>query len=485
MKSLNPTNTFALMPRSISTVPGNFRWLALAILFVFLGTPAHAATSGIFNVRDYGARGDGVESDTVAINTAISACAEAGGGQVQFPAGRYLSGTVHLKSWITLYFDAGATLVGTTNLGCYQQPTTPPFLPEAAWGKWHRGLIVGENLQDVTLAGPGRIDGNQVFDPAGEEHMRGPHTLVFVNCRRMTIRDLTFLDSANYAIYFEVSNDVDIRNVTVLGGWDGVHFRGASERDCQRVQITDCRFYTGDDAIAGRYWNQVLISGCLVNSACNGIRLIGPANHLTIHNTLFFGPGQYPHRTSKRHNMLSGILLQPGAWDATQGLLDNVLISDVTMNNVASPLSVWLMPGNTAGRITVASLTATEVYRAAASFESFAETPITNVVLRDVCVEFSGGGTAKQAQAPVRAPGVDARSLPAWGCYVRNLDHLSLEAVRLTCATEDLRPVILATNVQRIDFSDFRFTEASVVNEPVVLKNVRVFDRKGGDPLSH
>jgi polygalacturonase len=462
----------------------NLRLLIATAGTLLLTATSIAATPGVFNVRDHGALGDGLEPDTTAINAAINACADAGGGQVLFPPGRYLSGTVHLKSRVTLYFDAGATLVGSTNLNHYQHPVPPDSMPEAKWGKWHRGLIVGENLEDVTLAGPGRIDGNRVFDPTGEENMRGPHTLVFVNCRRFTVRDLTFIDSANYAILFLVSDEVDIRNVTFLGGWDGVHFRGAPDRPCRNVQITGCRFYTGDDAIAGRYWDRTVISGCIVNSACNGIRLIGPARRLTIHDTLFFGAGLYPHRTSNRHNMLTGILLQPGAWDATQGLLDDVLISDVTMHHVASPLGVWLKPGNSAGRITVSSLTATGVYRAAASFESYAESPITNVVFRNVSLEFTGGGTAEQAKAPVTPPGVDARPLPAWGIYARNVERLALEGVRLTCVTDDLRPAMAAADVQRIQFSDFRFTEVLAVKEPVVLTNVPAFDRKGGDPIT-
>jgi hypothetical protein len=67
---------------------------------------------------------------------------------------------------------------------------------------------------------------------------------------------------------------------------------------------------------------------------------------------------------------------------------------------------------------------------------------------------------------------------------LRNLDRLAIEGVRLTCASEDLRPVMFASDVQRINFSDFRFTEVLAVKEPVVLRNVTAFDRKGGDPIS-
>src|SRR5207302_1269998 len=203
-----------------------------------------------FDVRDYGAKGDGTTLDTAAINQAMNACTEAGGGQVLLPPGRYLSGTVHLRSHVTLFLAAGARLLGTTNLAQYQQPSVPSYMPEARRGKWHRGLLVGEEVEDVTICGQGVLDGRKVFDPAGEEHMRGPHTLVFANCRRFTVRDISIVDSANYAIFFQASDDVDIRNVKISGGWDGVHFRGAPQRWCRNVNILGCQLYTGDDAIA-------------------------------------------------------------------------------------------------------------------------------------------------------------------------------------------------------------------------------------------
>src|SRR5262249_26336488 len=84
-----------------------------------------------FSVREYGARGDGVSLDTAFINRAIEACAEVGGGQVRFPAGRYLSGTIHLHSHVVLFLEAGAVLLGTTNLEQYAQPEIPSSMPEA------------------------------------------------------------------------------------------------------------------------------------------------------------------------------------------------------------------------------------------------------------------------------------------------------------------------------------------------------------------
>src|SRR5438034_32176 len=317
-------------------------------------------------------------------------------------------------------------------------------MSKAKWGKWHGGLIIGENLEDEAITGPGVINGNKVFDPTGEEKMRGPHTIAFVNCRRFTIRDVTIVDSANYAVFFQVSDDVEIRNVKFVGGWDGVHWRGAPERWCQNVSIIGCQFFTGDDAIAGRYWNNTVIKDCLVNSSCNGIRLIGPATRLTIANNLFRGPGEQPHRTSgerRRTNMLSGIILQPGAWDATRGSLDDVLLANNVMQDVASPVTLWSKRGNTVGRVTINGLRATGVYRSAMSVESWADAPLTNVVLRDVHVEYTGGGKAWPPEQNVNGPGVDARPLPAWGLYARNVQTLTLEEGRFSLASDDSRPV--------------------------------------------
>lgn len=428
-----------------------------------------------YDLARFGVKGDGATLDTPGIQAALDACHAAGGGQVVFPAGRYLSGTIRLRSRVALVFEAGAALVGTTNLDAYRHPVLPEDLPEAKWGKWHRGLLLGENAEDVSISGPGVIDGSKVFDPTGEERMRGPHGIVLVNCRRFTMRDVTVLDAANYGVYAQVSDDLEFRGVTFVGGWDGVHWRGAPDRWCRNVRIVGCQFFTGDDAIAGRYWHNTVIQDCLINSSCNGIRLIGPATRLTIVHNLFRGPGEQPHRTSRearRTNMLSGIILQPGAWDATRGPLDEVFIAQNVMQDVASPVTLWSKPGNTVGKVTVSDLTATGVYRSAISAESWTDQPIGQVILRHLQVEFAGGGRPWPADRTVTGPGVDARPLPAWGLFARNVATLTLEDVRFTLASDDLRPVLHAERVNRLTLDRFRFPEFATTSASMVTNQV-------------
>ena len=343
-------------------------------VFGLLGlvAPGAAQAEGIFNVRDFGAKGDGKALETAAIQKTINACAGAGGGQVLLPPGHYLSGTIKLQSHVTMKLDAGATLIGCPNPEVYQHLTPPPDMPEAKFpSRWHRALILGDGIEDVALVGPGTIDGNKVFDAEGEEKQRGPHTILLGNSSKIVIRDLTIQDSANYAILLEDCSKIEVRQVRVTGGWDGLHFRGSKIRPCQDVIVSGCEFYTGDDAIAGRYWKDVLITGCVLNSSCNAVRLIGPAQHLMIHDCLIYGPGRHEHRTSHRRKTLAGLSLQPGAWDGTEGDLDDVLISNTTMRNVAVPFFFMLKPGNRGGRITVTRVNATGVYMTASSIESW------------------------------------------------------------------------------------------------------------------
>lgn len=311
--------------------------------------------------------------------------------------------------------------------------------------------------------------------------MRGPHTIVLVGCRNVVLRDVSIVDSANYAVLLQVSDQVQIRDVRISGGWDGVHFRGAPDRPCRDVSIVDCQFFTGDDAIAGRYWENTLITGCVLNSSCNAVRLIGPARHLIIQNCLIYGPGVQPHRSSKRTATLAGLNLQPGAWDATQGELDDVLISDVTMHNVSTPFHFSLKPGNTAGTIRVNRVTATGVYLAASSVESWAGSPFANVSFRDVTIEYQGGGTLQQAAIAVKSPGVDARPLPAWGFYARNVGSLVFDNVRLRTEKEDLRPVLICDGVERLTLDQVRFTRPADGSGLLRLADVGGVELEGTD----
>lgn len=454
----------------------------IALLLLALLPFPLAAKPPVFDVREFGAAGDGKTNDTAAINKAIDAASLAPNGLVLLPPGNYLTATIHLKSNITLKLDPAAEITGHPDPELYQNFNPPGQTPLASRNRWHRALLLGVDVQNITISGPGAINGNKVFDPRGEERMRGPHTILFGNSKNITLQNLSIKDSANYAVMLEFTSHVAIQSLKITGGWDGVHFRGWKDNPCKDVSITDCQFFTGDDCIAGWFWEDTLIANCVINSSCNGIRLIGPATNLIIHNCLFFGPGRFEHRTSReqhRTNMLAGLCLQPGAWDKTEGPLDHVQISNITMHNVTTPLHLSLKPGNTAGQIQVSNLTATGAYRYAASLESWAETPIQSVTLRNINLQFTGGGTPEQARIPIRTPPVDARPLPAWGLYARNIKSLHLENVRLTLQNPDARPALIADNVALLNLDAFKLPPSIPI--PLSLNSVSSLSLRDSD----
>lgn len=432
---------------------------ALALLVVWsLALPAVGA--GDFRVREYGAQGDGRALDTPAIQRAIDACAAGGGGLVRFPVGVYLTGTLHLRSGVELRLDRDARILGAPDPALYDQFAAAAGGAALPRNDWHRGLILGQGVTNIALTGEGVIDGNDVFDPKGEERMRGPHLILLGGCSRVTLRGLTLRRAANYAFFYLHTDDVRLDSVTFLGGWDGVHFRASEEHWNRGLRITGCRFFTGDDAIAGHYQQDAVIADCTINSSCNGLRVIGPVRNFEVARCDFSGPGRFEHRVSKRTNMLAAVCLQPGAWTPTPGRMDDVWLHDLTMKEVSTPFHIATREGNTFGRLLIERIRARGAYRAPISVEAWGEPTFDEVVLRDLEAEFTGGGTDADAALEARRPGVDARKLPAWGLYVRGVNHLTLDRVTLTTRAPDARPAILTNGVVRLDQTASRFESA-------------------------
>ena len=124
---------------------------------------AVSVPAAVFDVRTFGAKGDGKVLDRDAINKAVEAAAAAGGGTVHFPAGVYLTGSIRLRSNISLQFDPGAVLEATPDMSAYDTPEPNQWtqFQDLGHSHWHNSLIWGENLENISILGPGRIDGNR------------------------------------------------------------------------------------------------------------------------------------------------------------------------------------------------------------------------------------------------------------------------------------------------------------------------------------
>lgn len=257
---------------------------SLLLLSVVLFSRVQAATEQPaktpFNVRDFGAVGDGVTKDTAALQKALDACSEAGGGEVVVPLGKYLTGSIDLKSRTTLRLEKEATLVGSPDLADYP-------IVKARWeGRWidaHRALVSATKAHYVTVLGPGVIAGDQTIGN-GRMRPRRPCVVEMIDCREVRLEGFTATQRGMWTIHPTYCENVVVRNLTIrstAGNSDGVDIDS-----CRNVLIEGCDIVSGDDCIAiksgrgmegvreGRPTENVLVRDCVFSDtlyACVGI----------------------------------------------------------------------------------------------------------------------------------------------------------------------------------------------------------------------
>src|SRR5215510_1193411 len=195
--------------------------------------------SGIYDVRTFGAKGDGKTLDTTAINKAIDAAAAAGGGTVRFPAGSYLSFSIHLKSNITLYLDQGATIVAADPMadhGTYDVPEPNQWDQYQDFGHshFHNSLIWGEGLANISIVGPGLIWGKGLVRSNTVPEGGGNKSISLRLSRNVLIRDISILHGGHFAILATGVDNLTVDNIKVDTNRDGIDVDS-----CRNVRISN------------------------------------------------------------------------------------------------------------------------------------------------------------------------------------------------------------------------------------------------------
>lgn len=417
----------------------------------------HFLLSVLISVTATGAIGDGKTVNTQAINQAIETCASQGGGVVSVPSGVFVTGTLHMKSHVTLRLESGAVLQGTDDLSVYQPLHAIKDLTAYESGRgtvnfnaaddpiWSLSLISFVGVDHAGIEGPGTIDGHHVFNPKGEEHQRGPHTILVANSDHLTFRDFTVQRAANYAFLAYEIDHTTFKNLHINEGWDGIHIRGG-----QHVKIDRCEIHTGDDAIAGGYWDHLTIQRSILNSSCNGIRMIQPSHHVTVDSCRFYGPGRYPHRTSGNTSSLAAINIEPGAWGAAPGDLSHITLKRITATSVLTPLSVTLGDDNTLDHLIVSHFTARDVTRMAASVKSWGSSRSSNVTFSHCDFQFRGIDDPTLPEWFVGRPTSEWPVFPSYGLYFRNVDGVSLRHVKVSYTGKEYRKAAMYDSVTNL-----------------------------------
>ncbi|MGZ3822326.1 MAG: glycoside hydrolase family 28 protein, partial [Mucilaginibacter sp.] len=320
--------------------------LALFVSIIFTITSAFgqlSAQQGIYNIRSFGAKGDGKNLDSKAINNAIDSAAKTGGGTVYLPAGNYLSGSIHLKSNISLYVDQGATIIATDEDpgSAYDQAekTVNTIYQDYGHSHFHDALLWGENIHNVSILGPGTIWGKGLIKDYKQGSKEANKSLVLYNCRNVIIRDITFFHAGWFAILATGVDNLTIDNVKMDTNRDGMDI------DCCRdVRVSNCTVNSPyDDGIClkstyalgfFRATENVTITNCQVSAYDEGSVLDGT----------FKKGDKEAYRTGRikfgteSNGGFKNIAVSNCVFDFCQGLAleteDGGLLQDVTISNI-------------------------------------------------------------------------------------------------------------------------------------------------------
>jgi len=485
------------------------------------GVKAREAASD-FDVRKFGATGDGKTLDSPSINQAIAAAEAAGGGTVQFPAGSYLCRSIRLKSNVTLQFASGTTLVAadpaTTAGGGYDPPESNGLAHEYqdfGHSHWQNSLIWGDGLENISICGPGLIWGKGISrgefqGPIAEIPGVANKAIGLKRCHGVTLRDFSILHGGHFGILTTGVDNLTIDNVKIDTNRAGIDMDG-----CRNVRVTNCSINAPwDDAIClksslalgfARSAEMITISDCMVSGSFEeGSLLDGTFKRFSADADIDRN-GRIKLGTESNGGF-KNITITNCVFDGCLGLailsVDGAVIEDLSISNitmretVASPIFIRLgsrMRGPAAApvgairRINISNLVSSGTSSLMCSM--IAGIPghkIENVRLSNILLQHSGGGTRYEASHQLEEkekeypePNMFGNT-PAHGLFIRHAQDIEVSGYRVI-APRDNRPCISLVDVAGADF--FNIKTERTANAPVfVLDQVKEF-RLAGCPF--
>jgi polygalacturonase len=423
------------------------------------------------NVLEFGARGDGSKPCTAALQQAIDLCSKRGGGTVFIPAGKYITGTLWLRSNIILHLDAGATILGETDPNAY------PIWISRWEGKSaqpaHAPLIAGEGLTNIAITGRGVIDGRGQawWDRFNQNKLANgrPNLLRFVDCRDVLIEGITFLNSPRWTLNPTACDNLTIANVTIRNPHDSPNTDGINPDACSNVHISNCHIDVGDDCItiksgseedgrpAPRSCQNVTITNCTMLHGHGGVvigsEMSGGVRNVAISNCVFCGTERGIRLKSRR-----------GRGNAVEDLrVDNIVMDDVLCPIVVNLFYVCGALQNTKlldaspqpvtsatpqfRRLRFSNITARNVKYAAAFILGLPEMFVEDIVLDGISIYMDTASS--KAGSPAMAAGVP--DMCRCGIVLKNARNVKLRRIDIY---DQLGPAVSVNNSQDILVSD-------------------------------
>ena len=450
-----------------------------------------------FVVTSYGAIGDSTTDNTVAIQKAVDACAVKG-GKVYFPAGKYLSATVYLKSNVTLYLASGATIIGQKNTALYPHQQAGIRFYGDEWAQ--QALFFCKGQENVHIEGNGTIDGqgaafitNTLKKP--DRYRNRPYLLWFIGCKNISVRDVTLRNSAFWMQHYLDCDDVKIQDIKI---WN--HSNKNNDMmdidGCRNVVISGINGDSDDDGItikstSPRISENITISNCIISSHCNALKFgtesTGGFRNIAVTNCVIRPAAQLTTIYGKPAGN-SGISLEM----ADGGVMENVTINNILIEGPQVPLFIRLcnrarkymegVPVPAPGKVRnihLSDIHATGADITGCSITGIASTPVQDISLSHITIETSGGGKLTDKPVPEMETAYPEATmfgeLPAYGLFIRYAKDIRLSDVTLRTSGKESRPGIVISHTQQ-----FACTGISITTDKDTSAAVSIEDSSDG-----
>ena len=458
-------------------------------------------------VTDFGAKGDGVTLNSRTIQAAIDTAHARGGGRVVIPAGEFVTGTLYLKTGVTLHLDSGAFLLGSLNPFDYVKD------PVVRW----TSLLFAVGQKDIAVTGKGIIDGRGwevanrmvqyihlglVKDPLKYDRPGGenrPELIHMRQCENVTIQDITLRDPASWCQQYDQCRGLVLVGIKVDAKcyWNN---DGLDVVDCQDVLIRDCYIDAADDAYCFKSHSRdglsenVVVEHCFGRSSANGIKF-GTVTRGKFRNFRF-------RDVTIRDTYRSAITI--ASVDGSQ--IEDISFDSIRAYHTGNPIFLRLSHRNAQAdqqpflrRVVISNSTFEVPFDkpdAGYSYEGPVEDQprnispasivgcpgqhISGIILENVDFTFPGRSDTAYAYFPATPEALAAlperekqypefsmwKELPAWGLFIRHADSIVLRNVRFTLQAPDYRPALVTDDVARLTLNqvEIKNSQFSILN---------------------
>lgn len=463
----------------------------LTILFILVLQPF--ANGQTYNVKEFGAHGDGQNNDTKAIQKAIDKCAKTG-GTVYFPGGKYVTGTVILKSDITIHLSTKAVWTGSTDTSLYSLSALPKQITSYYP---HKVLITAIDEENITITGYGTINGSgyaDVFQTKIGDDPNRPFGFHIIRCKNIVFENFLLTQTGYWGLRVDQCEGLKFKGVRVFNH-SNLNNDGIDIVDCNDVIVSDCKIDASDDALcfkseAMKGVKNIVVTNCLLSSHASAFKFgtasMGGFQNFTVSNCVI-----KRSQANEMHHVKE-------LWEGITGIdlinVDGGITRDILFNNIlidGSHTPVFIKIGNRhRGRTKPADDISENIFfnniiirnggDLSSSVTGYPGHPVRNVQFNNVRFHYLGGASIKDTATNIPEnsssypyPMMFNSNLPSYGLYLRHVENLQLNNVQFELANNDPRAAIVMDDVKNTVLSRVTAQKLNGIVPLIRMKNTK------------